>query len=64
MSDLKPCPFCESTDIRVKEVLDEADHWVAYCLGCNAQGPVNYNSCKDCGENEAQRDWNRRAGGK
>lgn len=49
MTDLKPCPFCGGSNLRV----GGDDKWVgACCLDCGAVGPDQYGS---------DNDWNRRA---
>lgn len=53
MEKLKPCPFCGSTNlIVVKE--GPLSKWAA-CMGCNAQGPVEFGD-----EEQAISSWNRR----
>ncbi len=56
MDELKPCPFCGSTDVHIT---DAWPHYV-YCLGCNARvKPINPQFGED-GIKEAVMAWNRR----
>ena len=52
MSDLKPCPFCGSTDLHMQDV----DRFLQ-CYNCDATGPWHI----DQTEAEAVAAWNRRA---
>lgn len=60
MSDLKPCPFCGSSDLHVA---DTGVCWVS-CNSCQAEGPVSAapigGGTDETGE--AREAWNRRSG--
>jgi Lar family restriction alleviation protein len=36
MADLKPCPFCGSTELDID--INDADNYFVYCLNCGASG--------------------------
>ncbi|MEH4296552.1 Lar family restriction alleviation protein [Enterobacter ludwigii] len=55
MSELKPCPFCESKDNAVLSYCDQ-EWFHAYCYNCGANGP------EEKTEAEAALAWSRRAG--
>jgi Lar family restriction alleviation protein len=57
MSELKPCPFCQSKDVLGKYAVDEVNQLgTAYivCMDCRARGPYEY------GEQQARDAWNLR----
>ena len=64
MITIKPCPFCESKDIGVKDsVLDERSF--AYCRQCHSRGPiVNIPETSNISDEEimklAYKAWNKR----
>jgi Lar family restriction alleviation protein len=56
MSNLLPCPFCESKDIEISET--ETIVGIIYttlCCGCGAQGPMAVS------KDEAKNKWSQRA---
>jgi Lar family restriction alleviation protein len=67
MNEIKPCPFCGSTEISEGEAMSGADEGPRYkqtgCESCGALGPraevlVGDDIFDDASANEA---WNRRA---
>lgn len=54
--ELKPCPFCGSTDIWNLEAGRNTDMWFVQCQDCCATFP-HFDS-----EEEAAEAWNRRVG--
>lgn len=53
MSDLLPCPFCGSDDIRVRD--SGFASWFGHCEQCRAQGTESLTT------DEAEAAWNRRS---
>lgn len=49
---LKPCPFCDSTELEPSEITDTA--FTVYCNKCHSSGPEGVTM------EEAIRKWNRR----
>lgn len=37
MSELKPCPFCGSNDIEVKQYYNDGWYWFVTCKNCKAE---------------------------
>lgn len=56
MIDLKPCPFCGSSDVSEFDLDEETT--VISCNGCNAQGGYYLEDCTQ--PEEAAEFWNRR----
>ena len=56
VTELKPCPFCGGTDLRVVDP-PVCDEWVVECA-CDANGPIANPTPEDAIET-----WNMRAGG-
>lgn len=54
MSELKPCPFCGSKDLRISHV--GRDWNSVICRDCGGEGP------EELGREDAISSWNRRAG--
>ena len=54
MAELKPCPFCESTNISCADAGHKTDIWFVQCENCGATFP-HFDS-----ETEAVEAWNRR----
>lgn len=43
--NLKPCPFCGSSDLKIENVLNQAsdsDDRAVFCQNCFARGPAVY----------------------
>ena len=58
-SELKPCPFCGSSDVKL-QVAGDAQHIVVVeCGDCNAQGPTVALIVEDC-HSKAAALWNDR----
>lgn len=55
--DLKPCPFCGSTDVHVRQIDKECS--VVSCDGCNAEGGY-FGGNDSTSPAEAIEAWNRR----
>ena len=58
MSELKPCPFCESERIRIVRVAikwERQEWWRGKCDTCKAYGPIADR------RDDAIKEWNRRA---
>lgn len=52
--NIKPCPFCGSTDVSVKNVVRRPT-WYVECGGCEVEGPASYDSPEN-----ATHQWNTR----
>ena len=65
MAELKPCPFCGGTDIRMITSVFDTDIFCAECHGSMTRASFFYKSClaeaKESHEKEAIEAWNRRA---
>ena len=66
MKEIKPCPFCGSTNIEVSTNLDNDRKWCT-CKECDTEGPLVrdvYDYEKDCTiyptEDQAITYWNKR----
>ena len=60
MAELKPCPFCDSTE--TKKIWPKHLGGMAYrCKNCNAQGPYCVGDENDTANSYARQAWNRRA---
>ncbi len=60
--ELKPCPFCGSTDLFVERATYSACY--VQCDGCGAHGPTEDQESDDegtPGEKSAREAWNKRA---
>lgn len=55
MTKLKPCPFCESINLR--ELENDRGDYIVYCVDCGADGPP---SLKQGTKEEAVKLWNKR----
>ena len=55
--ELKPCPFCGSSDVKVMTAVvnEYRTLWAAICQKCDAWGPT------DLGKSGAAEAWNNRA---
>ena len=55
MSELKPCPFCGSENIRIQP---EGDYWEAYCIDCDvARQGSNYERMTDAWNERVNSNW-------
>jgi Lar family restriction alleviation protein len=55
---LKPCPFCGSQDVKLREF--EPECFVVACDGCNAEGGYNNSENESTTPEEAVSFWNDR----
>ena len=60
-TELKPCPFCGSTEIRIDEIKlrEEPNHWQVRCLECGC-GTLRYSYYALPSKDGAIKKWNRR----
>ena len=56
---LKPCPFCGSHDIEIKQVIQ--DSWMIHCHQCHAAVQFLKNECWSSKTHAVIASWNRRA---
>ena len=61
MTELKPCPFCGSEDIKLRHYkVNDYDWWYVACVKCRiAIDPMLWDDCVS--REEAIEIWNRRA---
>lgn len=61
--NMRPCPFCQSINVKPRRHLDDKWYHLIDCLTCGAQGPTlseaNYPTY-DIGEGAAIDAWNAR----
>lgn len=59
--EVKPCPFCGSTSILIKQITrndsPSKGHWYTHCEGCWAEGPFADGTLH---RGDAVKQWNRR----
>lgn len=54
MSELKPCPFCGSTELEIIHVKPFGESMSVHCTWCRADGPIGQ------GDIRAMISWNKR----
>ena len=62
MPELKPCPFCSSTDVDITETGECQDYYTVLCDSCGAEGPIEAKTGDlKKAEDRARSRWNTRA---
>lgn len=56
---LKPCPFCGSEDLEIKQVIQ--DSWMIHCHQCHAAVQFLKNECWSSKTHAVIDSWNQRA---